>query len=65
MYRVGSLSKDSYILMVFEESKTEPQSIRKFKKYFFLNESDKKKIVKAVYGTVIYGLYKNFSPIMS
>jgi len=54
------LSKDSYILMVFEGQKTEPQILENLKKYF-LNESDKK-IVKAVYGTVIYGLYKKFFP---
>lgn len=54
------MSKESYILMLFEGAKTEPQIIENLKKYF-LNESDKK-IVKAVYGTVIYGLYKKFFP---
>ena len=54
------MSKESYILMLFEGAKTEPQIIENLKKYF-LNESDKK-IIKAVYGTVIYGLYKNFFP---
>ena len=38
------MSKDSYILMVFEGQKTEPQILENLKKYF-LNESDKK-IVK-------------------
>jgi len=54
------LSKKSYILMVFEGKKTEPLIVENLKKYF-LNESDKK-IVKVVYGTVIYGLYKQFFP---
>lgn len=54
------MSKDSYILMVFEGRNTESQILDNLKKYF-LNESDKK-IVKAVYGTVIYGLYKEFFP---
>ncbi|MDZ7820052.1 MAG: hypothetical protein U5K55_16240 [Aliarcobacter sp.] len=52
------MSKDSYILMVFEGEYTEPQILENLKKYF-LNESDKK-IVKAVYGTVIYSLYEEF-----
>lgn len=54
------MSKENYILMVFEGAKTEPQILENLKTYF-LNESDKK-IVKAVYGTVIYGLYKKFFP---
>lgn len=54
------MSKENYILMVFEGAKTEPQILENLKRYF-LNESDKK-IVKAVYGTVIYGLYKKFFP---
>lgn len=54
------MSKESYILMVFEGQKTEPQILENLKKHF-LNESDKR-IVKAVYGTVIYGLYKKFFP---
>lgn len=52
------MNKDSYILMVFEGKKTEPQIVENLKKYF-LNESDKK-IIKAVYGTVIYTLYEQF-----
>jgi len=52
------LSKEKYILMVFEGENTEPQILENLKKYF-LNESDKR-IVKAVYGTVIYSLYEEF-----
>lgn len=52
------MSKEKYILMVFEGENTEPQILENLKKYF-LNESDKK-IVKAVYGTVIYSLYEEF-----
>lgn len=52
------MSKDSYILMVFEGAATEPQILENLKQYF-LNESEKK-IVKAVYGTVIYSLYEEF-----
>lgn len=52
------MSKESYILMVFEGENTEPQILENLKKYF-LNESDKR-IVKAVYGTVIYSLYEEF-----
>jgi len=52
------LSKNSYILLVFEGAFTEPQIVENLKKYF-LNESDKK-IIKAVYGTVIYSLYEQF-----
>lgn len=52
------MNKNSYILMVFEGQKTEPQILENLKKHF-LNESDKK-IVKAVYGTAIYTLYEQF-----
>ena len=54
------MSKNSYILMVFEGQRTEPQILENIKKYFF-KKSDKT-IIKAVYGTVIYKLYQEFFP---
>lgn len=50
------MSKKSYILMIFEGEKTEPQIIKNLIEHFNFD----KKIVKAVYGTVIYSLYEEF-----
>jgi hypothetical protein len=44
--------------MVFEGKKTEPLIMNNLKKYF-LNEDDTE-IIKVLYGTVIYKLYKDF-----
>jgi hypothetical protein len=44
--------------MVFEGKKTEPLIMNNLKKYF-LNENDTQ-IIKVIYGTVIYKLYKDF-----
>lgn len=50
----------NYILLILEGEKTEPIIVNNLKKYF-LNEKSNT-IVKAVYGTVIYKLYKDFFP---
>jgi len=50
------LSKESYILMVFEGAKTEPQILRNLQSHFSLD----KKIVKTIYETAIYSLYEEF-----
>jgi hypothetical protein len=51
---------NNYILMIFEGKTTEPLIYNNLNKYF-LNENDNTTI-KAVYGTVIYQLYKDFFP---
>ncbi|HJE02777.1 MAG TPA: hypothetical protein K8U92_02785 [Aliarcobacter thereius] len=52
------MSKSSYILMIFEGEKTEPQILKSLEKYF-LNDKEQI-IIKSVYGTTIYSLYKEF-----
>ena len=48
------MNKQTYILMIFEGAKTEPNILDNIKKYF-LNE--KKEVVgKAIFGTTIYSL---------
>ena len=49
------MSKEKYILMVFEGAKTEPQIVDNMIKHFKLE----KKIVKAIYGTVFFELYRD------
>jgi len=44
------------ILLVFEGSKTEPQIIKTIQEFFFANDGSA--IISAVYGTVIYHLWK-------
>lgn len=51
-------NKQTYILLIFEGAKTEPKITNNLEKYF-LNER-KHLLVKAVYGTTIYKLYKEF-----
>lgn len=52
------MNKQTYILMIFEGAKTEPNILDNIKKYF-LNEK-KEVVVKAIFGTTIYSLYQKF-----
>ena len=52
------MNKQTYILMIFEGAKTEPNILENIKKYF-LNEK-KEVVVKAIFGTTIYSLYQKF-----
>ena len=52
------MNKQTYILMIFEGKKTEPQILKSLEKYF-LNEKEET-IIKAIFGTTIYSLYQKF-----
>lgn len=52
------MNKQTYILMIFEGKRTEPNILDNIKKYF-LNEK-KEVVVKAIFGTTIYSLYQKF-----